>query len=144
MVSKPFIGGTNAAELRRRGDVLATTSKAKKQQIARLSRLAIATTGRRNLKNTETKEFIERNRANEGNSVRFVLICMLLLSSNVPGGKTVPFVRRKRGKDPANTQQFALRLHLSETMGAEQKVNPPTELSGCTAEAARVFYSGFQ
>lgn len=40
---------------------------------------------------------------------------------------------RMRGKEPANTQQFALRLHLSENMGAEQKVNPPTEPSGCTA-----------
>lgn len=47
MVSKPFIGGINAAELWRCTDVLATTSKAKKQQIARLSRLAIATTSKK-------------------------------------------------------------------------------------------------
>lgn len=44
---------------------LSNNQQGETQQIARLSRLAIATTSQRNLKNTQTKEFTCRGRANK-------------------------------------------------------------------------------
>lgn len=53
----------SASEVRRR---LSNNQQGEKQQIAGLRKLAIATTSKRNLSKTQTKEFTCRNQANEG------------------------------------------------------------------------------
>lgn len=61
---------------------LSNNQQGERQQIARLSRLAIATTSERKLKKTQTKEFPCRNRANERSWHGFL--------AKMSGGKLVP------------------------------------------------------
>lgn len=119
---------SRALEVRGR---LSNNQQGKKQQIARLSRLAIATTSKRNLKKTQTKEFTSRNRANESSSACCQLTCCCYQTyQEVNWFLKLPWESEGRILPTRNS------LRWGETFlktGAEQKVNPATELSGCTA-----------